>query len=280
MSFKALDYFLEGRETAVNIFSNNDVVYVTYTNWQYVELAKNWYFSLNKVQCESNVIVICADIESYSVLLEANIPCVRVDEQKMLSEINFYPLDNFFKHGHLKVKNFIFYDIVKKYEKCMLYTDVDVVFLRNPTEILLKESQDDTLCLYVDKTYDDLFLQIDHSKEEIGYGGYPVVLTPSIVKRLCDCYAVIDIDLNLISMASIKPIFNTFCKIKELNTLQFTNKSMWDKVDMRRLAQKTAYAVHYNNSVYGGVDFIKTQQLQESIEVKILQMKQNNHWFL
>jgi hypothetical protein len=296
--------FTEGNEFLAEYLKNRSYIYLSVITNEFAEMAHNWFISLKNINQHNNALVIALDRKCYDELLSYNIPCVFLDagikSNKSMSE--WIENEKAFKMAGIL-------HIVEKYKMSFIYSDVDIVFLKDPTEKLKETIVGHDFVLMSDKRFDPFvtkrklneLIEISSDKKIILNHGQThqskigtdnagfcyLEITPEreeSAKKFVDCYKVFykdspyfenhdkGIETGDIQSLSIKRYKESGLKLKVLNTFEFVNGSIWKVPYLNKRVKDTCYIVHYNFTNEGTPQEIKNN--------KIEWMKQNNHWYL
>jgi hypothetical protein len=116
----------------LNVYlENKKHVIVTLVTKDFVTMTHNWYLSLKNVNLHDQALVVALDEECYQKMQEYNIPSVCLKTN--INYLNINDIDTVTQRLHALAH------IAKTFEIDIIYSDVDIVFLKNPLEELKNE---------------------------------------------------------------------------------------------------------------------------------------------
>lgn len=133
-----LERFTDGNEFVEEYLANKQYVFLTSSTAKYSELTYNWYLSLKQINLESNSLVVAHDKYCYRKLQSWGVPSVFL-------ECNLP--DHFSSKQWIEIeketKLLSLYLLYKKFSCDFVFSDTDIIFLKNPyTKFLDMFSED------------------------------------------------------------------------------------------------------------------------------------------
>ena len=117
---------LKGEDFLKENFKNKDFAITTFITNEYADMCLNWFENLKKIKLQDNCLIVCFDEKGYNVLKDKNIPCLLIE-----SKIKMESIENF---STVKEKFELLSYIIKTLKKDVLYSDVDIIFFKNPID--------------------------------------------------------------------------------------------------------------------------------------------------
>ena len=266
----------------------------TTVNYTYIELTKNWLANLKKFNI-NNIIVFCLDKQSFDALKDIT-HCILQDTLSTLiqTRAEWIEAEKYFKY--LAPLNYV------KQNKCdILFSDVDVVFLKNPVDCIINNSRDVDIVVMNDKRYDpfhrerkrgriitinsntikdwgisdqEKFGELNGSVAYYKYSEKLVEYFESVFnKRKLEQYPV------GVEDGAAQTIFNDFIntykadiKIKVLSVFDFANGSLLNVSYLKRKVLENACGIHYN--------FCENMDPIPSCVEKINRIKEDGFWYI
>jgi hypothetical protein len=178
------NYFTKGDDFLSTFLANKQLIYLTTITKEFNEVALNWYLSLKTIKADHLALIVCADPESYEYIQKQQIPCVFLDcnIQKNITGEQWIENEKNFKLRSL-------YIIFKHFDVDIVFSDVDIIFLKDPLAKFYQELEEngpwDWLAMS-DKKYSpfvigrkrghDVFVDKDDKTELINTGPTPQTL--------------------------------------------------------------------------------------------------------
>lgn len=260
---------------------NKTQIIVTFITNEYINMALNWFKWLKKVDLEAYTLVCCLDSETYNKIQQFNIPCIYIDEQDTYKTFNSLNGSDFYKlPRHICIALTLQY-LIKKYNINIIYTDVDMIVLKNFIHKIQDELNTgvDTL-VYTNKTYSELTLGVNYGISAKDGGGMMLYWNNKTIDLLFEGvknFSGINADSpkewgigSLVKIFKFKSIF--------LNVFEFTNVDMWKRNHIRKFLKKTSFIIHYN--MFDDVTKLSSNEIKNTINKKIECMKKYEHWLL
>lgn len=253
--------------------NKTDIIFTNISS-KYAEMAKNWFNHLKKLNLHHQSLVVCFDIEAYQTMLENNIPTIFVDQEEISTRYDF--LIPLFKHNHQIAKVLTYLFLCKTFTNTnFIYTDVDMVFLKNPINRLRDElSEEYDACIYVERDYSDAVYDHDKVTNHDNVGGLVVCLSKNYWEKVFK--NIVPFNMSDPTIGIKEYGIKLGVNFKLLNAFEFTTSEVWKHEHMQKLLKNICIAVHYTMPVE--VDELTPEELDKQIELKIQLMKQNNHW--
>ncbi len=138
-------------DTLRKIADNNSLIIVYAASIEYLDLTLNFYCNLKKLNVESNSVLVAMDEKMYAIAMDIGIPVLfdasfsDADDQSNSSCGNFRSTC-FTKRTHLKTLIVV---IILQSGFNILFSDVDVIWLRDPRERMWAMSAPGTLIIQV-----------------------------------------------------------------------------------------------------------------------------------
>jgi len=296
-----IEKFTKGNDFLESFLKNKEYIYVTTVTHEFSEMTYNWFLSLKNIKQEHLALVIALDEKCYNQMLEYNIPVVFLDA-KIKSNANQHE----WIENEKSYKTIGVHYIIKKYKINTIFSDVDIVFLKNPIEKLKSEFTNCDLLVMSDKRFDPFLTDrkqnylkvINFDKTQILNFG-KTVQSKHGIKNAGFCY----IDINESNFKKLDNTYKVFYKdskyfenfekgteagglqtlsnkrydecglnVKMLNCFEFVNGSIWNISYLKEKIKNSCYIVHYNYCDAPTPELLKN--------IKINWMKENNHWYL
>lgn len=274
-------------------------IVITPITKDYILLTRNWYESLKKIKWDQICLVVSLDDETYEELTYLNIPTIRssynITSNNTLAE---------WRYNERNAKVFDILEISKNYNIDIIHSEVDIVFFKNPLEKLKQEILPDyDACVISDRRFNHFYnlrktgidSHIDRKNGIIReYGeSYDFLYGPehfgfcylrkternerfwekliygSPYLKQFDKWSGGEASFQTIL---IKAVQDFKLKVKCMSPFEFTNGSIWSVPYLKEKIKDSCYMVHYN--AWDG------NTPEESRELKIQAMKENNHWYL
>jgi len=257
------------------VTGKTDIIF-TNISYRYIEMAKNWYAHLARLNLSTQAIVICFDIVAYQAMLDSQIPAVFVDQEAVAQNHTF--LKELFIYNHQIAKVLTYLYLCKTFiDVNFIYTDVDMIFLKSPINKLKQELTDDyDACIYVERDYSDSVYNHDMVTDHIAVGGLVVCISNSCWDKIIKNIKPFNMSDPAIGIKEYG--MNLGVKFKLLNAFEFTTSDVWKQDHMRKLLRSICIAIHY--TMPAEVDDLNDTELTDQIQHKINLMKQHNHWLL
>jgi hypothetical protein len=269
-----------------NYFNNKNFIITTGITKEFVEMTLNWFESLKRLNLHENVMIFCFDKYDYTQFKNNKIPFVLID-----TEIS---MDSIEEDSTVKQKFEILKYLTHLLKIDILYSDVDIVFFKNPIDKLLSLKKDNDLILsinypvnlfvkkygYINQTKNDI--TIENLTFNFFYFPYKGIQTSNIWEKVLE--NLIKIRNNFIDFKSIDNFLNI--KIFLLSNLEFCNFSCMFDESYVNYYIKNCFLIHYNyrNYIEYFIPNIITTKNFNDLETvkndKIKLMKLNNHWFI
>lgn len=269
-----IDGVTEGNEFAKQYITGKSEIILTFISADYTDMAKNWYEHLKKIGIHDKALVICLDRDAYVYMQSEHIPSIFADEN-ILAKAFKHPVVQFrFKHQIAKV--LILYFLNEMYPSTdLVYTDVDMIFLKDPLPALRSElaSGEYDGCVYIEKQYDDIALG---HEEPCDHGGNIIFWRSGLIKEIMGCTTPLDASDPAIGIKVFEDVFEF--KLKYLNSFLFTISDIWERDFIRNMIKNTVIAIHY--IMAADVDFLSPAEFTSQIQRKINLMKKHGHWLV
>lgn len=294
-----MSVFSKGEEKLRDLILVNPTIIVTSTTIDFIDMALNWYKSLERVNTHHLAFVIALDKFAYCTLEENNIPCALIDASFTNNTASEW-IENakiYKPMGPLYIYN--------KYFINLLHLDTDIVFLKEFISKIEQESEGADIVMASDRRFDsfhhkrikDKIISVNFDKKTISDWGLAeqakygekngaIMYLPRIKKEK---------NLHYLKTVTSKEIYKHFPKgvqdgslqtisnnkqliqktninIKTLSVYDFPNGSIWKVPYLRKNIKDTCYMVHYNFHSHAG----PKQRLKD----KITAMKKFGHWYL
>lgn len=133
-----VDQFTEGNEFLKTFLKDKDYIYLTSITHEFNEMLLNWHLSLKNINSSHLALAVCLDKNSYSYAQTHSIPSVYL-ECNIRSNLK----GEEWIENEKQYKLLGLYIIFKHYNVDIVFSDVDVVFLKPPVEKLLQISQEE-----------------------------------------------------------------------------------------------------------------------------------------
>jgi hypothetical protein len=290
--------FTEGNEFLDSFTSNKTDIFITSITNEYSELAHNWFLSLKNINLNNLALVIALDEECYKYMLKNNIPSVYLNSEIKTNKSTLEWKEN---EKEIKVDGPMF--ISKKYKLNLFYSEVDIIFLKNPIDKIKNEidNNQDMICLS-DKRFDvfypnrkpNIISHLDKNSGRINeygesyqskYGIYNFGFSyiPYSQKNM-NFWEKLTKNSDYIKKFPkfkeegnhqtilIKAINDFNISVKTLNPFEFVNGMIWNVPYLKNKIKNDCYLIHYN-----GLD---GNTPIESKNLKIKKIKENNHWYV
>ena len=128
--------FTEGDDFLDSYLKDKEYIYVSTITHEYCDMAYNWFLSLKNINQEHLSLIIALDKKGYNKLLNYNVPCVYLNSGIESNNTMSEWIEN---EKSFKVYGVCY--ILAKYKINLIYSDVDVFFLKNPIQKLKKDMQ-------------------------------------------------------------------------------------------------------------------------------------------
>jgi hypothetical protein len=293
--------FTKGNDFLKSFLKNKEYIYITTVTHEFSEMTYNWFLSLKNINQEHLALVISLDEKCYNEMLKYNIPTVLLDV-KIESNSNQYE----WIENEKSYKTIGVHYIIKKYKINTIFSDVDIVFLKNPIERLKNEFTNCDLLVMSDRRFDPFltereesylkvvnynktqilnFGKTEQSKNGIKNGGFCYIdINKTNLKKLEDTYKVFyknseyfekfekGTEAGNLQTLSNKRYDECDLNVKMLNCFEFVNGSIWSIPYLKEKIKNDCYIVHYNYCYESTPELLK--------DFKINWMKENNHWYV
>ena len=269
-------------------------IIATTINKVYLDLTKNWIANLKKFGLHDNIVVFCLDNSSYDNL-KNDVTCILDNSGAgALSRAEWIEAEKHFKY--LAPLNY-----VKKHKCNLLFSDVDVIFIKNPVDCIVDNNKNFDIVVMNDKRYDvfhrerkrgriitinsntirdwgisdqEKFGELNGSLAYYKYSEKLVEYFESIFnKRKLEQYPI------GVEDGAAQTIFNDFIntykadiKIKVLSVFDFANGSLLNVSYLKRKVLENACGIHYN--------FCKNMDPIPSCIEKINRIKEDGFWYI
>jgi hypothetical protein len=278
--------------------SEKGYAFVTTVTKEFVNFAINWHLSLKNIQEEENSIVVCLDTESYCALEKHNICCVLLEAKNITnnSRADWIENEKYYKAAGP-------YYLHKKYKLDIISSDTDIVFFKNPVELLKREiSEGNDLVVISDKRFDRFvpnrvkgrIKMLDYDRRNVvdygiqdqakfgepngafGYFPYTEKMTKLWEVFFPNSEYLKQFPVG-IEAGAAQTIFNKRLKeldikCKVLSVLDFPNGSVWQVPYLKEKIKNTCYIMHYN--------FCLNSDPMPAAEEKRKWMKSDGNWLL
>lgn len=261
---------------------NRDKVILTFITHEYCSLMLNWYRHLEKIGLKNNVLVIGLDQEAFNFSVDNNISCLLIDQNAMVEDTS--KTTSMVKRAYIEkhhiCKALCFGYITERYNTCILHSDIDMIFLKDPflkIQSAFKKNYD--MSAYMDKSYEEV---TSGNPNKTGGPGFIIFyVTPSWLPKFTDRLSEKPflIDSNDVGLTVLQEHFDNI-KVYLLNSFLFTNYDIWSKDNIREKIKNICYCVHYNTSENTWMCDMTYDKINGRNSLKIERMKQYGHWLL
>jgi len=270
-----------------------NTIIATAVNKVYVELANNWIENLKKFNYDKNILICCLDKETYDIL-NKKVECT-------LEETSYSTKT---RSEWIEVEKYYKYKSPLNYanrNKCnILFSDVDVVFLKEPITFFQNQCNDADIAVTSDKRYDtfnlkrqkDKIITVDNTKfkdwgftDQHKYGPLNgAVAYYRYSAKLDNIFSSFFNDYNLSKYpigkesGAAQTIFNDFVKfnksikVKKISVFDFANGSLLNVDYLKRKVLENACGIHYN--------FCENLDPEPSCMEKIKRIKDDGFWYI
>lgn len=267
----------------------HDIITTTVSD-NYRELTLNWIANLGKFNLKDNIVIFCLDNDIYNCILEQNVKAYKLLDNVVIGDRG----DWIELEKHHKATGPIM--IMDMLHKNILFSDVDVIFLKNPLHYF--QSIDSDIIVTDDKRYDQFHLArtrnhiitiqdnmprdwgaTDQSKfgnlnGAVGYYRYNKDTT-AFFKNIFAKENVANYPQKIEDGAA-QTIFNDGVKqhqisVQVASVFDFANGSLLDVPYLKKKVMESAVGIHYNycdSDPYTGY------------REKIDKIKKDNFWYI
>jgi hypothetical protein len=270
--------FTDGNTYILKYLANKHIIITTCTSKNYIRLAHNWFLHLKKQNLDGLALICCLDEESYLYTLKYKLPSVYLDQELSIKKFKPMAFGNAYKVKHHVCRvAFLIPHLIYTYNVDVIYTDTDMIVLRDPTKKLYEETNDsyDT-CIYTNKTYEDILM----GKDDYNKGGIPLLWTKNFIEKFykgCEGLPNFNLDTNTVISYDIL-LKNLGIKTKPLNPFQFTNKTIWDRENLKYIIKNNCYMLHYN--IVGDITKFLNTDFARGVAIKEYVMKKDGNWLI
>ena len=273
-----------------NQFDGLDDIITTTVSDNYRELTLNWIANLNLYNLKDNIVIFCLDNEIYNCIIEQNVKAYKLLDNVIINDRgDWIELEKYHKAtGPIMLADM--------YMKNILFSDVDVVFLKNPLDYF--KSIDSDIIVTDDKRYNKFHLArkenhiitiqdnvpkdwgvTDQSKfgnlnGAVGYYRY----NKDIIAFFKTIFAKENIANypQKIEDGAAQTIFNDGLtnqriSVEVVSVFDFANGSLLDVPYLKKKVMESAVGIHYN---YCDSDPYK------GYREKIDKIKNDNFWYI
>jgi hypothetical protein len=259
---------------------NKQHIIIAFVREEYNEIAHNWYLLLKKYGHHTDSLLICMDEESYSYAKKQGIPCIHVNQDKVISSIDINPFKNAWKLPFHICQALVIEYITQKFNIDIIRLDVDMCILKkNFIEKIYAEMEEGfDICIHTNVHYKDLKQSSISASQN---GGMILLWTPAFVKKFIENIKN-SYELNIDAPSvhtTLEDIGQAFgIKGKKLHPYFFTNTTFWDVDEIREFLQHIAFIVHYN--MLRDVTRLNSEGLKDLASLKISLMKKHGLWLV
>jgi hypothetical protein len=273
-----------------NQFDGLDDIITTTVSDNYRELTLNWIANLNLYNLKDNIVIFCLDNEIYNCIIEQNVKAYKLLDNVIINDRgDWIELEKYHKAtGPIMLADM--------YKKNILFSDVDVVFLKTPLDYF--KSIDSDIIVTDDKRYNKFHLArkenhiitiqdnvpkdwgvTDQSKfgnlnGAVGYYRY----NKDIIAFFKTIFAKENIANypQKIEDGAAQTIFNDGLtnqriSVEVVSVFDFANGSLLDVPYLKKKVMESAVGIHYN---YCDSDPYK------GYREKIDKIKNDNFWYI
>jgi hypothetical protein len=252
---------------------NKDLIFCVASH-EFKYMAHNWFLHLKKINLNDQSIVICLDFNILNYLKNNNINCIYYTEC-ITGDLKINNLKNISPSNYVTILTLIFENLFKYYNFNVIYSDVDMIFLKNPISYFYEILDDDgDCCIFRDIYFKGSIYKSDYfNGETIFFKKSSYIKIKNVLEKQTS-----KINLFDLSFDSYKEIFNL--NIKPLNRYKFVHSSFLNCNPIKDIISKNAYCVHYSDIDKDHYEFDINKILNDYIQKKINDMKKNNHWII
>ena len=271
-------------------FSNKQFIITTGITKEFVEMTLNWFESLKRINLHQNVLVVCFDKYTYKELKDNDIPFIFIETEITIDTIE----DDITIKKRFEILKYL----IETLKVDLIYSDVDIVFFKNPIEKILKLKTNNDLILSVNypvnlfiKRYGwgDQKIKNDITCNNLSFNFFYIPYKGIKTIKFWE-----DILKNIINIRHIREQFKTLNSINNffginihlLSNIEFCNFSCVFNNFYKNYYFDNCYLLHYNYRHYieyfnpFGKSFKDFNQLNMVKNDKIKLMKMNNHWYI
>jgi len=290
--------FTAGSKDIVKKITDKKYAIVSTTTIEFVDMAANWYRSLETVGLESFAIVIAYDLASYNKLNDYGITCAYLDVGTFPRNTDgeWYEMEKRTNHLGAKV-------ILEHFNVNLIRTDTDIFFFKNfIPKFECEDNNELDMIVCSDRRFDPytplrkknhiITINVHGQVEDWGesdqskYGDTngTICYVPIRSKRKAIDFHDSISEKKYLEQFPVNQyagcaqrIWNHAVKekklrVKVLSIFDFPNGSIWKVPYLRKSIEKTCYCVHYNFHSHAA----PLQRFEEKKEA----MMKNGHWLL
>jgi hypothetical protein len=271
-----------------------NTIIATTINKVYLDLTKNWIANLEKFGLKNNIIVFCLDRFSYDSL-KNDVTCILDDAgTEALSRAEWIEIEKFFKYKRPL-------EYARKHKCNVLFSDTDVVFLKDPLVFFINQCEKADIAVTSDKRYDSFHLERQKDKiittigsnvKDWGYTDqhkFGELNGAVAYYKYSEQFEKIFISFfneftfkkypKGIEEGAAQTAFNDFVKefnntvkIKKISVFDFANGSLLNVAYLKKKVLENAYGIHYN--------FCENLDPIPSCREKIKKIKEDGFWLI
>lgn len=292
-----LEKFTDGNEFLESFLKNKEYIYITSLTHEYVDITRNWYESLKRINSHHLALVISLDEKCYRLMHEYNIPTVYWDAGITTNKTYEDWIEN-----EKKTKIRGPYYIIKNFDIDIIHSEVDIIFFKDPIQKLKQEiSNGYDITVISDRRFDTFYpnreqgivshVDIqgkintfgDSYQKKYGIQNFGFSYMP-VTQKILDFWGDLrDISSDFMKKFEtndergwlqtilIERLKHFDIKAKTMSTFEFANGSIWSNPILKEKIKDNLYLVHYNFS---------DDELKSKKNGKISLMKENGHWYI
>lgn len=266
------------------VLTNRSVI-LTFITHEYCDMLLNWYKHLEKLEINNFVLVVCLDEEAFSYIVKKEIPCLYVDQDKLINNesiVDITLLKKAYIEKHHICKAFYIGYITTKYNINVLHSDIDMIFLKSPLDRLEQiANKKYDMCAYMDLSYQELTTGKPREGETGGFGFVIFYVTPGWYPKFLKKLSIdpLCIDNNDVGQTVMQKHFSEI-ECHWLNSFLFTNYDIWKEKHVQQKIKNLCYCIHYNTSENTWMYKMTADKIGKRNNLKIERMRENGHWLL